>query len=152
MTNENKRYALHASLGYQATLTSRVYERRLEDRLRKLGLSRLSWCLLLAVGEEKLNSPTEIASFIGIDRTSVSRALKGMEQDGLLSRSERHDDLRRTEVSLTSSGAALLTRAIKVGTENAAFFNAKLTPDEREQLRHLLAKLRDGEDDLLSNF
>jgi len=72
MSAENKRYDLHGSLGYQATVTARSFERRLEERLRKLGLSRLGWCILLAVGEEKLASPSDIAGFIGIDRTATS--------------------------------------------------------------------------------
>ncbi|SFR41828.1 MarR family winged helix-turn-helix transcriptional regulator [Litoreibacter janthinus] len=153
MIIENKRYALHDSIGYQATLTSRAFERRLEEGLRKLGLSRLGWCVLLAIGEEKRESPSEIASFIGVDRTATSRALKVMEANGLLTRAESHEDARRTDVALTPSGANLLTRAIAVARENSAHFNGKLRDDEKTKLSELLGKLRAGEDDsLLTNF
>lgn len=152
MSTENKRYALHASLGYQATLTSRAFERRLEERLRILGLSRLSWCILLAVGEEQMKSPSDIAGFIGIDRTAMSRALKSLEADKLLVRSESRDDRRRTCVTLTATGSALLSRAIIQAQENAGHFTAKLSEEEQGQLSELLTKLRAGEERLLSNF
>ncbi|PTX54309.1 MarR family transcriptional regulator [Litoreibacter ponti] len=152
MSPENKRYDLHASIGYQATLSARVYERRLEERLRKLGLTRLGWCILLAVGEEKLASPSDIAAFIGIDRTATSRALKGLEADGLLTRSESRGDRRRTEVHLTPDGTRLLGEAIAVAQANAAHFRAKLSDEERDHLARLMAKMRAGEDTALSNF
>lgn len=153
MTTENKRYDLHGSIGYQATLTARVYERRLEDRLRKLGLSRLGWCILVAVGEERLASPSDIASFIGIDRTATSRALKALEDGGLVTRTaDSRDDRRRRRVALTERGSALLGRAIAVAQGNAAHFNAKLSPEEQDALLRLLGKMRVGEDGPLRNF
>lgn len=152
MSNKNKRYALHGSIGYQATLTSRVFERRLEDRLRKLGLTRLGWCILVAVGEEQLNSPSDIAEFIGIDRTATSRALKSLEAETLLTRSDSRDDRRRRQVKLTERGAALLTRAIAVAQANAAHFNTKLSDDEQADLLSLMLKMRAGEDSPLRNF
>ena len=60
-----RRYHLHASLGYRLTRAARIAERRFEDRLSDKGLTRMSWCVLLAVGEEGLTMPSDIADFGG---------------------------------------------------------------------------------------
>ena len=64
-------YRLHKSLGYQMSLTTRIQEKRLEDGLRTLGLTRIQWCILLAVGNEKLRNPSDIAAFVGIDSHNI---------------------------------------------------------------------------------
>lgn len=152
MSTKNKRYDLHSSIGYQATLTSRVFESRLEDRLRRLGLTRLGWCILVAVGEERLTSPSDIAEFIGVDRTATSRALKMLEADALLTRTDSRDDRRRKQVRLTERGADLLSSAVVVARNNASHFASKLTETEQSTLFELIKKMRVGEDSALRNF
>jgi DNA-binding MarR family transcriptional regulator len=46
----------------------------------------VGWCILLAVEEEGLKNPSEIAQFVGIDRTATSRALRQLEDEGLIAR------------------------------------------------------------------
>lgn len=146
-------YRLHASLLYQLTLTSRMQERRLDEGLKALGLTRISWCALLAVENEALSQPSEIAEFIGIDRTAMSRILRQMEATGLVARRPaRGPDRRRTEVALTDAGRDLLWRATPVAEDNARHFLSKLPPEGREALRHLLACLREGEPRNLQDF
>jgi DNA-binding MarR family transcriptional regulator len=138
-------YRLHDSVLYQMTLTSRLQERRLEDGLRHLGLTRVTWCVLVAVGNEGLRRPSDIAEFIGIDRTATSRALRGMEAAGWVARESGSPDRRTTNVGLTPSGCDLLRRAIPVTEENNRHFLSKLTAAEGEELARLMARLRAGE-------
>ena len=84
-------YRLHTSLGYHLSLASRLQERRLDEQLKTLGLTRTTWCILLAVGNEGLCQPSDIADFVGIDRTATSRALRHMEDDGLLAVCVQHE-------------------------------------------------------------
>ena len=77
-------YRLHNSLGYRLSRVARIQERRLDLGLRRIGLTRTTWCVLLAVGNEGLSQPSDIAEFIGIDRTATSRALRQMEADDLI--------------------------------------------------------------------
>jgi len=139
------RYQLHASLGYQTTLFSRISERRFEAVLSPLGLTRVTWCVLLAVGQEGLQYPSEIAAFIGIDRTATSRALRKIEADGLVSRCNGRDDKRMTVVSITPMGKSRLADATKAAEENAAHYGAKLSWYERDMLSTILQKLMEGE-------
>ena len=147
-----KPYRLHASLGYRLSLAARLQERRLEAGLKRLGLTRTTWCALLAVGNEGLSQPSDIADFIGIDRTATSRALRQMEADGMIARTDGTDDRRTTNVSLTSTGQALLAQGTPYAEANNAAMAVKLGPGEEEDLHRLLSRLVEGEDAGLSRF
>lgn len=137
------RYRLHNSLGYHLSVAARLQERRLDDQLRALGLTRTTWCILLAVGNENMTQPSDIADFVGIDRTATSRALRQMEDAGLLARSCGTDDKRTRRVALTAAGRAAIDSATPFARDNADILAAQLTPDEEALLKQLLAKLRD---------
>lgn len=145
-------YRLHDSILYQLTLTARMQERRLEDGLRSLGLSRITWCVLLAVRNEGLNKPSQIAEFIGVDRTSTSRALRQMEAAGWLARHCGTGDRRTRSVALTDRGEELLHLATPLAEENSRHFLGKLTAAEATTLSELLARLRAGESRPLDRF
>lgn len=135
-------YSLHASLGYQMTVTVRLQEKRFEDWLKDLGLTRTSWCVLVALDYEGLTRPSDIASFIGIDRTAISRTLRQMEAAGLIARSSGTGDKRTTEVATTKTGQEALARAAPIAKKNAALIEENLSEAETTELRRLLAKIR----------
>ncbi|CUH65682.1 Salmolysin [Thalassovita gelatinovora] len=135
------RYRLHHSLGYHLSIAARLQERQLDENLKTLGLTRTTWCILLAAGNENLAQPSEIAKFIGIDRTATSRALRVMEADGLLARSNGTQDRRTRHVILTDKGRGLIRKGTPFARENAAALSAALSPTEEAELERLLLKL-----------
>lgn len=147
MDGTKPRFGLHDSISFHTSQTARLIERRVEEGLRNFGLTRAGWCILLAVGEDQLKNPSEIASFVGIDRTATSRALRQLEDEGLIARSIGRQDRRTTEVALTDEGRKRLTDAMPICSENIAHFNDKLSASERAELNRLLGKLRSGEED-----
>lgn len=145
MDGQRPKYGLHNSIGFHATRAARLVERRVEDGLREFNLTRVGWCILLAVAEEGLKNPSDIASFVGIDRTATSRALRALESEGLISRAIGQQDRRMTEVSMTDAGYDRMIQAVPLCSENMEHFNAKLSVAERSELKRLLNKLCDGE-------
>ncbi|MEE4347080.1 MAG: MarR family transcriptional regulator [Paracoccaceae bacterium] len=139
-------YRLHASLGYHLSIAARQQERRLDEALKTIGLTRTTWCVLLAVGNEELSQPSDIAGFVGIDRTATSRALRQMEADGLLARSSGTEDRRTRRVELTDKGRAAIIAATPFARANAATMAEQLNAGEQEALIRLLAKLRPADD------
>jgi DNA-binding MarR family transcriptional regulator len=105
----------------------------------------VGWCILLAVEEEGLKNPSEIAQFVGIDRTATSRALRQLEDEGLIAREMGREDRRTTTVSLTEEGQMRLIQARPLCVENMDHFNAKLSAAEAAELKRLLAALESGE-------
>ena len=140
------RYQLHASLGYNLSLAARLQERRLDGALKPEGLTRTSWCILLAVGNEELKKPSEIARFVGIDRTATSRALRGMEASDLIRRKSGQKDRRSTEVTLTPKGRRAIDRLTPFAEANNDWMTSKLTADENKRLMALLGKLNADEE------
>ncbi len=138
-------YHLHDSLGYQISLASRLQEKRFEESLKSVGLTRIFWCVLLAVGNEGLTQPSEIADFIGIDRTATSRALRQMEERGLIRRTSGQEDKRTTLVHLTDDGVDALHHGEPCANSNNAYMAAKLTETELKEISRLLQKLSAGE-------
>lgn len=149
-TDQN--YRLHQSLGYQMSLTSRLLERQFEDRLKPLGLTRITWCILLAVEIEALLNPSDIARFVGIDRTATSRALRQMETAGMIARGVGKEDGRTTLVALTDLGRELVTTTVPMARANAQHWQNKLSRAEADELCRLMAKLRMGEDAALKRL
>lgn len=133
-----RRYHLHESLGYQLSLAARISERGFEERIARHGLGRLSWCVLLAVAEEGLRNPSDIATFIGVDRTTVSRCLRGMEDRGLIERTGGKADKRTREVQVTEKGDVALSACIPEAVANANEFASQLSEDDQDRLLHIL--------------
>ena len=150
--SEPKSYSLHSSLGYRLSVASRLQEKRLEEKLKSLGLTRIYWCILLAVENEGLFTPSDIATFVGIDRTATSRALKQMEAAGLIQRAQGKEDRRTKRVRATEDGRQKIAQAVPFAQENVRLMDVKLTHHEQSELRRLLAKLLQGERIELSNF
>lgn len=141
----NKRYDLHKGLAYQFSLLAQINTRRMERGLTDLGLTRLMWCVLLAIIEEGLENPSEIASFVGINRTAASRTFRQMQDKGLITRHATGSDGRKTQLQATNLGHDLLTKAIPHAKALSKRIRAKLTAQEERELEKLLIKLLDGE-------
>lgn len=137
-------YHLHQSLGYHLSIAARIQERRLDEQLKTLGLTRTSWCILLAVGNENLSQPSDIADFVGIDRTATSRALRQMEDAGLLARSLGTADKRTRRVVLTDKGETAIAKATPMARDNAEQMSALLASGDEKRLIELLTKLHEN--------
>ncbi len=145
-------YRLHASLGYHLSLAARLQERRLDDALKALGLTRITWCVLLAVGNEGLHQPSDIAAFVGIDRTATSRALRQMEAAGMIARGTGTGDGRTRSVALTDMGCDLLAKGTPMAERNNAIMEERLGTPDRDRLVTLLTRLTAGEDTPLTEL
>jgi DNA-binding MarR family transcriptional regulator len=83
----------------------------------------------------------EIARISGTSRASVSSAINTLEERGLVERRRESGDRRLVRVSLTSSGLALLHRAIEGQTTREHAWMAVLDDEEVAQLVSLLGRL-----------
>lgn len=134
-------YDLHQGLGYRLTIAARTNNASFEENLSALGLTRQKWCVLVAVGEQQITTPSAIADYIGIIRPAASRTLKQMDKDGLLNRAAGNADKRSTTVALTPKGVDLLHRSMPFALQTREHINAALSASEQTQLTTLLEKL-----------
>ena len=138
-------YHLYESLGFTLSRAARIQERRLDNGLKGLGLTRLTWCMLLAVGTEGLTQPSEIAIFVGVDRSAVSRALRQLERDGLVESIAGESDGRTRSVRLTDAGRERLSAGEPLAVANNAIMTERLGVPNAARLKELLGMLIEGE-------
>ena len=134
-------YDLHSGLGYKLTIAARTNNAGFEEALSGLGLTRQMWCVLVAVGEQSITSPSAIADYIGIIRPAASRTLKQIEKAGFLRRETGANDKRTTTVHLTDEGRARLSRSMPLAMDTRKAVNAALSQSEQAHLAALLEKL-----------
>jgi DNA-binding MarR family transcriptional regulator len=111
-----------------ANLLARVYNSALEP----LGLEISQFSTLSAVALERSDSITELASALGVERSTLTRNLKILERDALIVRSEREG--RRSMYRLTSKGRRMLLKALPLWNEVQARFSAALSNSSAPEL------------------
>lgn len=139
--NNSQSYRLHEGLGYRVSRMARVMERHFEQMLSQYELTRMHWCVLSSVGEENVETPSELAEHIGINRTATSRVLREMESKGLIVRQRAKQDRRSTRVQLTPKGQEILQNALPQAMQTTEYFKHKLEDAEYQQLLVLIDKL-----------
>lgn len=98
-------------------------------RPRPLGASRLLW----EVGPEGADV-RHLRSRLGLDSGYMSRLLRGLESEGMVSVTPGRDDARLREVSLTHQGLDEYERLDRDSDELAQSLLAPLSSDQRETL------------------
>ncbi len=116
MPNFSPRFSQASTIGKECVCfnirkTSRALTKVYEAHLHPLGLKATQFNLLNILSAVESFTVNELADFTVMDRTSLTRALKPLERDGLVAIQPGQD--RRTRfISITSAGIDLLDRAI----------------------------------------
>ncbi|HUL09903.1 MAG TPA: MarR family winged helix-turn-helix transcriptional regulator [Candidatus Acidoferrum sp.] len=106
------RAAVRTCAGLNSRLAARRITRFLEERMEQTGLSLAQFGLMThiaAAGDDTIGALAERA---GLDQSTLSRNLRGLERDGLVEIAAVEQDLRRRAVWLTEAGARRLEAAL----------------------------------------
>ena len=105
------------------------------------GLKIPEWRVMAVLGDAGARTQRELVDLTRMDKVAVNRACKVMAERGLIARSPNTRDGRSHHLALTSAGQAMheaiMPHALAIETR----LFAALTPNEREQLKDLLARL-----------
>ncbi|MCX4745099.1 MarR family winged helix-turn-helix transcriptional regulator [Kitasatospora sp. NBC_01287] len=97
--------------------------------------------VLCAVAEFGPVAQAELARRVRIDPKDMVGVLRELGAKGLVLREKDPRDARKNAISLSPTGARLLTRLAALGARANAELLAPLAPAEREQLLALVARL-----------
>jgi DNA-binding MarR family transcriptional regulator len=86
---------------------------RLRRAVSDGGIPPTSLAVLGRLVRMGVTSASEIAALESLQPQSLTRALKSLEQDGLIDRWVDKDDRRRTSIAITPKGEALLRATIR---------------------------------------
>lgn len=107
----------------------------IREMLQQSGISEQQWRILRVVDEAREMEQTAIAQAACLQLPSLTRILRSMENDGLVARKTDAADRRRTLVSVTLAGRALIA---KHRERNADIFSTIETEFGRQKLDLLL--------------
>lgn len=105
------------------------------------GVTEQQWRVLRILQEHGTLDASDIADHACLLMPSLTRILALLEAKGLLSRTRDHDDRRRTLVTLSDAGAALIAENMPEADRIYAELEAAFGKDRLEQLLDLLAEL-----------
>lgn len=107
----------------------------IREMLQQSGISEQQWRVLRVVDEAGEMEQTAIAQAACLQLPSLTRILRSMESDELVDRKTDKADRRRTRVSVTPAGKALIARHRE---RNAQIFSTVENEFGREKLDLLL--------------
>lgn len=120
---------------------ARLVARRFDEALRPLGLTHGQFSLLNALNRPEPARIGSVAALLGMDRTTLTAALKPLERAGCVEVSVDPQDRRGRVLVLTAAGGALLASAVPVWKTTHAEIERPLSagaPDRlRQDLNHL---------------
>lgn len=93
---------------------ARAMARRFDDALRPIGLTNGQFSLMMSLNRPKPPDMGTVASLLGMNRTTLTAALKPLHRRGLLKITADSADRRTRRMALTPKGLALLSRAVPV--------------------------------------
>lgn len=92
------------------SMAARIVQRRQDDALAPLGLTRAAVIALEALASGPLNQE-QLAEVVHVQSQTVGRVVARLESGGLLKRTRNPADRRQFQVELTDAGKAALAEA-----------------------------------------
>lgn len=124
----------------QLRRASRGVTRLYDDALAAVGLGAAQFSLLRHVQRLGQPSISVLAEAMGLDRSTLGRNLRVLEEQGLLQLGEGRD-LRAREVRLTEAGLQRIDQALPLWEQAQYEMTAHLGEDRRAELMRLLDEL-----------
>ncbi len=90
---------------------ARTLSRRYDDALAGLGINNGQFTILAAVSGPEPLSVSALSADLGMDRTTLTAALKPLERDGLIDLCADPLDKRARLTAITAKGRSLLAQA-----------------------------------------
>ena len=108
------RAAIASCAGWSSRLAARRITNFLEQRMQNSGLSLAQFGLMAQIAAAPDDTLGALAERTGLDQSTLSRNLRGLEAAGLVEIAVAEEDQRRRAVWLTEEGAQRLQAAIPV--------------------------------------
>jgi DNA-binding MarR family transcriptional regulator len=138
-------------LPYQLSVASNAVSALIAERYRKrFGLKIAEWRVMAVLGDAELSAghgagpmtQRGLTAATLMDKVAVNRAVKVLEDRGLIARVPNPEDGRSHLLALTGEGRAIHAEVMPLARATEAELLADLEPGEEQALRRLLGSLR----------
>ena len=117
---------------------ARALARLFDEALRPVDLTNQQFSLLMSLNRPEPPPIGPVASLLGMDRTTLTAALKPLERRGLVVVTAGEKDRRSRLLAITPEGIELLARAMPIWQRTHDAIDARLTDIEPARLRQAL--------------
>ncbi|MEO1039728.1 MAG: MarR family winged helix-turn-helix transcriptional regulator [Pseudomonadota bacterium] len=129
-------YRLSVASNRASGLIARAYQAR-------FGLTIWEWRVIAVLGEAAPLTAQGVCEATAMDKVTVSRAIRALDQRGLVQRRRQAADRRASDVSLTEEGARIYEEIAPVALDHERALLNGFSSEERSQLMALLQRLAD---------
>lgn len=134
-------FQVHNSLVYWVNRLAGAMRESFNLALKEVDVSWPQWLALNTLYHGQVETPAQIADFVGVDRSAVTRLLDRLADKGLVVREHDHGDRRSVKVRLTQSGRLKMRRIDELAKAHQASFLSHLPPTEVRAFKGNLQKL-----------
>ncbi len=114
---------------------ARAVARRFDGALRPVGLTNGQFSLMMSLNRPEPPDMGAVASLLGMDRTTLTAALKPLQRRRLLKTTVDPEDRRSRILALTPKGRSLLARAVPIWQKTHLAIEARLPDADPERFR-----------------
>ncbi|MCC0000663.1 MAG: MarR family transcriptional regulator [Methylobacteriaceae bacterium] len=117
---------------------ARRLARRFDRAFKPVGLTNQQFSLLMPLNAPGPQPMVALADLMGMDRTTLTAALKALERRGLVESGRDPDDRRIRRLTLTDAGRAALEAALPIWRAEHTRIEQEITPAKAGALRAAL--------------
>lgn len=137
---------LEGYVPYQLYCLTNRLDRRLQTRLRKLGIKPSPWRIMTVLRSHGTLAISSIVEHTLMEQPTVSRVIVQLETDGLIERVISSEDSRVTLVTLTPGGVEKIDAIVAIAHRHQDEALSDLSHDEIAQFRSILARIEQNID------
>lgn len=127
------------NIGYLMMHLAKVFAQQNDQALQdRLGVGFSSFKILMMLQHSPMLQQRQIAELLGQTEASVSRQIRGLVDEGLLSSQVSPHNRRERLTSLTTKGERVVEQALAILNETHAEMFEALTDKQREELLRTL--------------
>jgi DNA-binding MarR family transcriptional regulator len=143
MVKTAQKLTLAEFLPYQLSITSNAVSDLIARAYRgRFALKIPEWRLMAVLGELPSATQRELVAATAMDKVTVNRASKALEDRGLIGRAPNAADGRSHHLALTATGRELYEQIVPLALSVEAELEKILGSGEAKALEHMLAQLR----------
>ncbi len=139
--NGSFKFPASESAGYLVRDAHRAYQRLLEKRIGKHGVTRGQWYFLRVLWDEDGLSQRELSARVGMMEPTTVIALRSMEKTGLIRRVRSADDRRKAQVWLTPKAKRLRDRLLLIARGITEDVNAGIERNDLAVFQRVIARM-----------
>lgn len=141
---ENERALDLTGTGYCASLnfrrTARAVTRLFDAGMQKSGMRSTQFAILVGIAKKQPVAIGALGEILMVDQTTLTRSLRLLQKEGLISASER-STMRRRFLQVTPKGEQALARALPYWRKTQSDFQAAVGRNYWNELRAELERL-----------